>query len=64
MKKNYNKKTKIMKISFDGLHANSLHEFIAKLAQLRFLMSESFERSKSYQNLTTNSGSRPRFSLL
>ena len=31
---------------------------------IRFLMSEAFQKAKSYQNLTSGSGSKQRFSLL
>ena len=41
-----------MQISFDGLFANN------------FLTSLAFQKAKFYQNLTTESGSKQRFSLL
>ena len=53
-----------MQISFDGLFANNLQKFLFKTCAIRFLMSKAFQKAKSYQNLTTESGSKQRFSLL
>ena len=51
-----------MQISFDGLFANNLQKFLS--IAIRFLMSLAFQKAKFYQNLTTESGSKQRFSLL
>ena len=51
-----------MQISFDGLYANNLQFF--KTCAIRFLMSRSFKKAKSYKNLRTESGPKQRFSLL
>ena len=53
-----------MQISFDGLFAYNLQKFLCKTFAIRFLMSWAFQKAKSYQNLTTESGSKQRFSLL
>jgi len=37
---------------------------ISKTCAIRFLMSKDFQKAKSYQNLTSGSGSKQRFSLL
>jgi len=52
-----------MKISFDRLLAKTLH-FFRKTCAIRFLMSKAFQKAKFYQNLTSGSGSKQRFSLL
>ena len=57
------RKTKNVQISFDKLFAKNLH-FFRKTCAIRFLMSKAFQKAKSYQNLTTESGSKQRFSLL
>ena len=38
--------------------------FFRKTCSIRFLMSKAFQKAKFYQNLTTESGSKQRFSLL
>ena len=38
--------------------------FFAKLVAIRFLMSKAFHKAKFYQNVTSESGSKQRFSLL
>ena len=52
-----------MNIFFDGLFANNLQKFLCKTCAISFPMSYAFQKSKSYQNLTTKSGSKQRFSL-
>ena len=56
-------KTKNVQISFDKLFAKNLH-FFRKTCVIRFLMSKAFQKAKFYQNLTSGSGSKQRFSLL
>ena len=46
-----------MQISFDGLFANNLQKILCKTCAIRF------QKAKFYQNLTTESGSKQRFSL-
>ena len=53
-----------MQISFDGLFANNLQKFLCKNFAIRFPMSKAFQKAKVYQNMTTESGSNQRFSLL
>ena len=53
-----------MQISFDGLFAKSLQKFLCKTYAIRFLMSKAFQKAKFDQNLTTESWSKQRFSLL
>ena len=38
--------------------------FFSKTCAIRFLMSKAFQKDKFYQNLTSGSGSKQRFSLL
>jgi len=38
--------------------------FFGKTCAIRFLMSKTFQKAKFYQNLTSESGSKQRFSLL
>ena len=38
--------------------------FFRKTCAIRFLMSKAFQKAKFYQNLTSGSGSKQRFSLL
>ena len=52
-----------MQISFDRLFAKNL-QFFCETCAIRFLMSKSFQKAKFYQNLTSGSGSKQRFSLL
>ena len=52
-----------MQISFDRLFAKNL-QFFRKTCAIRFLMSKSFQKAKFYQNLTSGSGSKQRFSVL
>ena len=58
------RKTKNVQISFDGLFANNFQKFLCKTCAIRFLLSEDFQKAKFYQNLTSESGSKQRFSLL
>ena len=53
-----------MQISFDKLFAKSVQFFFRKTCAIRFLMSKAFQKAKFYQNLTSESGSKQRFSLL
>ena len=53
-----------MQISFDGLFANNLQYFFCKTCAIRFLMLYAFQKATFYQNLTTESGSKQRISLL
>ena len=53
-----------MQISFDRLFAKHLQFFLRKTCAIRFLMSKTFQKAKFYQNLTSGSGSKQRFSLL
>ena len=46
------------------LYAKILQTFLYKTCAIRFLMSQAFQKAKFYQNLTTESGSKQRFSLL
>ena len=39
-------------------------KFFRKTCAIRFLMSKAFQKAKFYQNLTSGSGSKQRFSLL
>ena len=41
-----------------------IFNFFRKTCATRFLMSKAFQKAKSYQNLTSGSGSKQRFSLL
>ena len=50
---------KNVQISFDGLQ-----KFLCKTCAIRLLMSNAFQKAKFYQNMTTESGSKQRFSLL
>ena len=52
-----------MQISFDRFFAKNLQLFFRKTCAIRFLMSY-FQKAKFYQNLTSESGSKQRFSLL
>jgi len=53
-----------VQISFDRLFAINLQFFSLKTCEIRFLMSKAFKKAKFYQNLTSGSGSKQRFSLL
>ena len=44
--------------------ANNLQKFLGKTFAIRFLKSKAFQKAKNYQNLTTESGSKQRLSLL
>ena len=57
------RKTKNVQISFDRLFAKNLL-FFRKTCAIRFFMSNAFQKAKFYQNLTSGSGSKQRFSLL
>ena len=41
-----------------------LQGLFRKICAIRFLMSKAFQKAKFYQNLTSGSGSKQRFSLL
>ena len=53
-----------MQISFDRLFAKNLQFFFRKTCAIRFLMSKKAKKAKFYQNLTSGSGSKQKFSLL
>ena len=53
-----------MQILFDGLYANNLQIISAEPVQSVFLWRRLSKTLKNYQNLTTESGSKLRFSLL
>ena len=53
-----------MQISFDRLFAKNVQFFVRKTCAIRFLMSKAFQKAKFYQNLTSGSGLKQRFSLL
>ena len=53
-----------MQISFDRLFAKDLQFCFRKTCAIRFLMSKAFQKAKFYQNLTSGSWSKQRFSLL
>ena len=40
------------------------NNFLCKSCAIRFLMSKAFQKAKRYQNQTTESGSKQRYSLL
>ena len=52
------------KFSSTGCLQKKLQKFVCKTCAIRFLMSEAFQKAKSFQNLTTESVSKQRFSLL
>ena len=52
-----------MQITFDSLFAKNLI-FFRKTCAIRFLMSKAFQKAKFYQNLSSGSGLKQRFSLL
>jgi len=52
-----------VQISFDRLFAKNLQIFL-KTCAIPFLVSKAFQKAKFYQNLTSGSGSKQRFSLL
>ena len=51
-----------MQIFFDTLFAKNF--LFCKTCAVRFLMSKAFQKAEFYQNLTSGSGSKQRFSLL
>ena len=51
-----------MQISFDRLFAKNLQFFSQNLCN--FVMSKAFQKAKFYQNMTSGSGSKQKFSLL
>ena len=53
-----------MQISFDMLVVKNLQFFFRKTCAICFLLSKAFQKAKFYQNLTSESGSKQRFSLL
>ena len=56
-------KLKMCKFPLTGcLQKNAI--FSPKTCAIRFLMSKAFQKTKFYQNLTSGSGSKQRFSLL
>ena len=46
------------------LYLNNFQKFLCKTCAIRFHASQAFRKVKNYQNLTTESGSKQRFSLL
>ena len=56
-------KLKMCKFPLTGCLQN-ICNFFRKTYAIRFLMSEAFQKAKFYQNLTSGSGSKQRFSLL
>ena len=52
-----------MQISFDGLYANKFQKYLCKICAIGFLLSKAFQKAKIYQNPTTESGSKQRFSF-
>ena len=56
-------KLKMCKFPFTGC-LQKICNFFRKTCAIRFLMSKAFQKAKFYQNLTSGSGSKQRFSLL
>ena len=56
-------KLKICKFPLTGC-LQKISIFFRKTGAIRFLMSKAFQKAKFYQNLTSGSGSKQRFSLL
>ena len=56
-------KLKICKFPLTGC-LQKICNFFCKTCAIRFLMSKAFQKAKFYQNLTSESGSKQRFSLL
>ena len=52
------------KFPLTGCFAKKLAIFFRKTCAIRFLMSKAFQEAKLYQKLTSESGSKQRFSLL
>jgi len=52
-----------VQISFDRLFAKNLQFIFRKTCAICFLLSKAFQKAKFYQNLTSESGSKQRFSL-
>jgi len=57
-------KLKMCKFPLTGCFAKKLAIFFRKTCAIRFLMSKAFQKAKLYQKLTSESGSKQRFSLL
>ena len=56
-------KLKLWKFPLTGC-LQKICNFFRKTCAIRFLMSKTFQKAKFYQNLTSGSGSKQRFSLL
>ena len=56
-------KLKMCKFPLTGCFQKNCN-FFRKTCAIRFLMSKAFQKAKFYQNLTSGSGSKQRFSLL
>ena len=56
------KKLKMCKFPLTGCLQKNCN-FFRKTCAIRFLMSKAFQKAKFYQNLTSESGSKQRFSL-
>jgi hypothetical protein len=56
-------KLKMCKFPLTGC-LQKICNFFRKTCAIRFLMSKAFQKAKFYQNLTSESGSKQRFSLL
>jgi len=56
-------KLEMCKFPFDRLFAKKFVILFRKTCAIRFLMSKAFQKAKFYQNLTSGSGSKQRFSL-
>ena len=56
-------KLKMCKFPLTGC-LQKICNFFRKTCAIRFLMSKAFQKAKFYQNLTSGSGSKQRFSLL
>ena len=59
----YKKMPKKDKIYVDHAITN-MQKCLCKICAIRFLMFQAFQKAKNYPNLTTESGSKQRFSLL
>ena len=57
-------KLKMCKFPLTGCLQKICNFFSRKTCAIRFLMSKAFQKAKFYQNLTSGSGSKQRFSLL
>jgi len=57
-------KLKMCKFPLTGCLQKKCNFFSRKTCAIHFLMSKAFQKAKFYQNLTSGSGSKQRFSLL